>query len=75
MRSSDYLASAQKLASEMSPEVKAGIAAGLGAEALDDRSAEAYRAHLRAHGQRVMGFDLSNATYLEDADRAYLAVR
>lgn len=66
---SSYLASAENVAQSMSDKVKAAVATGGGIGALDDASREAYVEHLRAHGQAVMGFDLSNRTRLEDPDR------
>ncbi|MDJ0792064.1 MAG: PEP/pyruvate-binding domain-containing protein [Acidimicrobiia bacterium] len=66
---SEYLESALHVAAVMSPEEKAAAEAGGGIHALGTEAAVAYEAHLRAHGQKVRGFDLSNATHLEDADR------
>lgn len=66
---SAYLASALRFSEALPPDVRAAIVAGGGVEALDETSAGRYEAHLRSHGQKILGFDLSHETHLEDADR------
>ncbi|MGI9584133.1 MAG: PEP/pyruvate-binding domain-containing protein [Acidimicrobiia bacterium] len=66
---SDYLHSSAALAASLPDDVQGALAAGGGVDALDSDSADLYAAHLRVHGPRVMGFDLSCETHLEDQDR------
>lgn len=66
---SDYLASAAALLAALPDDVRDAISSGGGIAVLDPESASRYEAHQRDHGARIIGFDLSNHTYLEDSDR------
>jgi rifampicin phosphotransferase len=66
---SDYLASSTALSGALPEDVRDAVASGGGVAALDPESAAIYETHRRAHGTKIIGFDLSNHTYLEDPDR------
>lgn len=66
---SDYLASTLALSAGLPRDVRDAIASGGGVLALDPASLTAYRAHQRSHGSKIVGFDLSKPTYMEDPDR------
>ncbi|MDJ0961393.1 MAG: PEP/pyruvate-binding domain-containing protein [Acidimicrobiia bacterium] len=66
-----YRDSMATLADSVSPAIRTAIADGNGdvldrLAAADAAFAAAYEAHRRAHGQRVLGFDLLDPTMLED---------
>jgi pyruvate,water dikinase len=66
----EYRDSLGSLAAALTPELRAEIADGNGdlferIAAIAPAFAAAYRRHLRAHGQRIMGFDLIDRTMLE----------
>jgi len=66
---SNYLASTVALSATFPSDVCDAVASGGGVAALDSASALAYDVHQRAHGTKIIGFDLSNRTYLENPDR------
>lgn len=68
---SAYAASVSALAEEMPEEVRAAIVAGArigDLENIDPVFVDAYRSHLRVHGLRVLGFDLSYRVLLEEPE-------
>lgn len=67
----DYRDSMAALAGALTPAARRAIASGNGdildrLEEADPAFAAAYRAHLRVHGQRILGFDLFDRTMLEN---------
>ena len=67
----EYRDSMVALATALTPAARDAVTAGGGdvldrLTAADPEFAAAYRDHLRAHGQRILGFDLFDRTMLED---------
>jgi pyruvate,water dikinase len=68
---SEYRDSMISLANRLSPQARAAILSGGGdvmprLATADPGFAEAYRDHLRIHGYRILGFDLTGKVLLED---------
>lgn len=70
---SQYLQSLTSLSVQLTPQGRETILDGAGRaldklEATDSQFADAYRAHTRIHGLRILGFDLADKALLEEPD-------